>query len=278
LSYLFKMRVGTENRPQLAVPLAYKAANLMIASPIGWTKKDYYRLVIQLWSIGEIKYGDHLLAELKKLLPFVAAENYLNFMHKESFNKQLSFSTEFTTDYVYIDYSGAVCEKCAPYQNRVYSISGKDKKFPKLPEFILHDKGIHCGMSIHPFFYYAGCTLTKYLYLNKNEVKSQEVDAIKYSNRPFIDDRSEFEKQLYEEQEKRQKERQKADEQYYNREHWIEKYHTHLEYQEISNVLGDKAPKSFSGYMRMKKNNTANFQKIFKFAEENGIKITPISN
>ena len=34
LDYILKMRIGTENRPELAVPLAYKTAELMIASPI----------------------------------------------------------------------------------------------------------------------------------------------------------------------------------------------------------------------------------------------------
>ena len=74
------MRVGKEERPHLAVPLAYKTANMMIASPIGWQKKDYYRLVIQLWSIGEIAYGDYLLQELKARLPAVLANDEYRFV------------------------------------------------------------------------------------------------------------------------------------------------------------------------------------------------------
>lgn len=45
------------------------------------------------------------------------------------------------------------------------------------------------------------------------------------------------------------------------------------EYEEICKKIPDLAPKSLGGYTRMKKNNTANFQKILKAAEEHGIKI-----
>jgi len=38
----------------------------------------------------------------------------------------------------------------------------------------------------------------------------------------------------------------------------------HLEYQKIVDLLGEKAPKSYSGYMRMKNQNTKNYQKLME--------------
>lgn len=274
LDYILKMRLGTENRPHLAVPLAYKVANLMMASPTGWDKKDYYRVVIQLWSIGEIKYADYLLEELKKRLPMVAAEDDVTHHKKTYFDTQMKFGKYFVEDYVHIGFLGAVCPQCAPYQNRIYSLSGKDKRFPRLPDFIIQNRGLHCNLSIYPIQYYNGDTITRYIYKPNGDIVSEEVDAIKYSNRPFIDDRSDFEKKKYEEWKSKQDKNKNHNELYYDRNYYIEKYQEHLEYQTIVDVLGDEAPKSYHGYKRMKHNNTANFQKLLKIAIENGIKIS----
>lgn len=78
LAYILKIHLEKEERPNLAVPLAYKSANIMMESPIGWRKKDYYQLVVQLWSIGEFTYGDFLLQELKRRLPDILADNDRN--------------------------------------------------------------------------------------------------------------------------------------------------------------------------------------------------------
>ncbi len=273
LDYILKMRLGTENRPFLAVPLAYKVANLMMASPIGWNKKDYYRLAIQLWNVGEIYYADFLLAELKKLLPVVAVENEVQYIYNKSFDSAMNYAKSINTDYILVGYSGVICPDCAPFQNRLYSISGKDKRFPQLPDFIVNNKGLHCNVSMYATIYYPGMTLTQYNYKSDGNVTSKEVDAIKYSNRPFIDDRSNFEKQNYENDRAKRIEQKAKEDNYFERQYWIDKYYEHLEYQQIKDTLGEKAPKSYSGYQRMKKNNTANFQKILEFAQANNIKI-----
>lgn len=53
----------------------------------------------------------------------------------------------------------------------------------------------------------------------------------------------------------------------------IERQKTHIEYQKIVDLMGEQAPKSYSGYMRMKNQNTKNFQKIKEIAEQNNIEI-----
>lgn len=273
LDYILKMRVGMEHRPYLAVVLAYKVANLMIASNIGWGKKDYYKLVTHLWSIGQFQLGDHLLEALKARLPIVATDNEATHIKEKHFDTQMSLAKKFGQDYVQIAFSSAICPECAPYQNRIYSISGQDKRFPKLPEFIKKNKGLHCNISIYSTFYYDRDTITQYIYKPNGDVVSKEVDAIKYSNRPFIDDRSIYEKNNYDEWKSKDEKRKHSDAEYYSREYWVMRYNDAIEYEQIIKLMGDKAPKSYNGYRRMKKSNTANFQKIVKIATENGVQI-----
>ena len=274
LAYILKMRVGKEERPHLAVPLAYKTANIMIASPIGWQKKDYYRLVIQLWSIGEIAYGDYLLQELKARLPVVMANDEYRERNKEVFRNELNMADYFSTDYLEIPHETAVCEKCAPYQSRVYCISGRDSRFPKLPDFIKENKGLHCNVRYYSFVYYEGRKISKYKYNKKGEVKEIELDAIAHSNRPFIDDRSPIEKQNYVEWKEKEEKRFERNRQYYNRDNWIEKANCRSEYHSLINALGEKAPKSLDGYIKMKKGNSANYKKLVLLAEQHGIGLT----
>lgn len=274
LSYILKMRAIKENRPKLAIPLCYKVANLMVASPIAWGKKDYYRLVIQLWSIGAIEYGDFLLEELKKCIPTIMSDNAISEMYSNSFVTALEYAKEINSDYLHVPYTGSVCATCATYQNRVYSISGNDRRFPKLPDFIIQDKGRHCSLSVYAFNYYEGCTLSQYICENSDSYQCVEVDAIEYSNRPFVDDRSEYEKQCYEQRIEKIEKTKKSDAQYYSRRHWIEQYREQFEYQQLVDLLGEKAPKNFSSYKRIKKNQTSTFYKLADVAKENGITIT----
>lgn len=127
LTYILNMHLKQEYRPNYVVPLAFKVANHMLHSQISWLKKDYFRLVIQLWLVGELEYGDFLLEELKKKLPFMTADN--NFQTSKSFEEAMNFAAELKTDYIMSGHAGAICEKCAPYQDRIYSISGKTNDF-----------------------------------------------------------------------------------------------------------------------------------------------------
>ena len=269
LAYLLKMRAGSEFRPDIAVALAYKAANLMIISPIEYSKDDYYRLVHQLWLIGEIEYGDYLLKELEKRLPSLTDDKYYR---KVAFIQEMKMAKKLKLDYIIFGHSSCVCEKCASYQDRAYSISGRDKRFPKLPEFIIEQMGLHCDISFDCVLVYDGQTITRDIY-EGDERTPVDFDIVKCSNRPFVDDRSDYEKECYAKTVEQRKTMLKESEYKYSREYWTKLYHQHLEYQQIVDVMGEKAPKSYSGYMRMKKGNTVNYQKIVKIADENNIKI-----
>lgn len=79
---------------------------------------------------------------------------------------------ELGTDLLEADWFNGCCPMCQIYSGRVFSISGKDKRFPKLP------KKYNCtcaGISFSPFLY----GISTPLYCPK------DTDIITYSNRPF---------------------------------------------------------------------------------------------
>lgn len=271
MAYHFFVRLKKEKRADIVVALAKKTADLMLKSPISWDKKDYYRVVIQLWSTGHFRDGDVLLENLKKKNPIVAAENEEEELKKQVFNNCLSLAKEFNEDYI-LTSGGNCCEKCAPYRCRMYSISGADKRFPKFSDYIPFPEKM-CCLSFSGTHYYKGKTLTEYRYREDGSVTEYEVEAITHSNRPFIDDRPEYHKELSNEWQQKREKRRVRDENYYSRQHWVEDYESQQEYEQIVLLLGEKAPKSYTGYKRMKQNNTPNFQKIMKIANENGIDI-----
>ncbi|WP_141432423.1 phage minor capsid protein [Bacillus sp. 03113] len=90
-------------------------------------------------------------------------------------------------DLVYVNLVGITCEMCAKYQGRVYSISGKDSRFPKLtqrPPF--HG---HCVHNATPWVEE---------YHDEDEIEQ----ALKDSNLPFTDNRTEQNIKKYEQLQK----------------------------------------------------------------------------
>lgn len=200
-------------------------------------------------------------------------ENESEHYRKSNFCQELEWAKKLKTDVIEICSLGSTCAECSMYQSRYYSISGKTKCLPKLPQFIFDNQGLHCGNSFHAVLFEAGDKIDVYKYDKNGNCKTIQVDAVTFSNRPYRDDRSEFEKAQYENRVVENENGRKDKERYYDRNYWINEYYKHLEYHKIVELLGDKAPKSYSGYMRMKNNNTANYQKIAKTANENGIEI-----
>lgn len=91
-----------------------------------------------------------------------------------------------------------------------------------------------------------------------------EIDElIEYSNRPFVDDRSDEEIERY----NRVLSKNKQD--YID---GLNKEQARQEYEKIADI----APKSQGGYMRMKKSNSANFQKLKEKAVSASIEIKDI--
>ena len=97
---------------------------------------------------------------------------------------------EWKTDLVEMSYHNCCCAECSKHQGRVFSISGKDKRFPKLPDVVLKTGGMHNGCS-HNFraFHYG---VTSMLI----DTADKKHDPIEYSNRHFTDEREPWEKTI----------------------------------------------------------------------------------
>ena len=88
--------------------------------------------------------------------------------------RTLASAKSLKTDLVEVGDSGVCCARCAKYRNRIYTISGKDKRFPVLPK----DFHFCCGLRTFPFVW------------DVMEPAFSCRDIIRHSNRPFVDDRT----------------------------------------------------------------------------------------
>lgn len=145
---------------------------------------------------------------------------------REATNRgKLNHLQESGYDLVKMSNHNASCPICAPLEGRVYSISGKDTRFPPLTK-------AHSGpyANIHP-----NCRHVLMPYVEKyNDVERD----IEFSSRPFdIDPRSQAEIDRYNRQ---QRYNQKLN---YDRRQ-LQRYKT---------ALPEDAPKTLSGFRRMKK-------------------------
>lgn len=173
----------------------------------------------------------------------------LNFYENEPLNSlqiQIRMAKKAGADLLEMSEHPCTCGECAKYQGRVFSISGKSKKFPKLPEHFIKIGGVHegCRHDFYPYF--------------EDMPPAYHKDIVKYSNRPFVDNRTKAQKEMYE------KEMRKIEDEEKDRENFNWCYEN----------LEDLCPKSFSGYRRMKNSNSANFQKLCAAAAEKGRNIS----
>ena len=138
------------------------------------------------------------------------------------------------------------CPVCVPYEGRVYSLSGKDKRFPSIKNV----PGFRDGYNnIHP-----RCSHRIGVWVEKYGDAEKE---IKNSNKPFEvpKDKQASVNEYYEEQKKKAILRNNK-----------------KQYEKIKIALGEEAPKSFQGYLRMKNSNSDNYKELKrKYKEVNKI-------
>lgn len=181
LSYILKMQACAENNITKSFFFILKVYELMNGSPIGWQRRDYMMLIERLWKNGLISEADQL-------------ENIMNnelivFDHCKIFTKKLkeTFNTakELNTDLIISSHHSDTCKECSILQDRVYSISGKSKKYPPLPKQVLKYGNFHKGCR-HIFF-----TFHDISSIFKVESNGKiYTDPIAYSNRPYVDMRT----------------------------------------------------------------------------------------
>lgn len=128
------------------------------------------------------------------------------------------------------------CALCAQFQGRVFSISGKDKRFPPL------SKAFASGYrNIHP-----NCRHVLVAWLEEFQTPEEVEEAIRKSNLPFEDPRNKEEIDLYNQQQSE------------NRQLRQDLY----QYERYKARLGEDAPKSFASFRKLKYNNKDEFKQL----------------
>ena len=120
------------------------------------------------------------------------------------------------------------CDKCSRFQGRVYSLTGKDKRFPSLMETAFSGgyRNVHpnCRHSIIP-------------YIESMHTDGENQQTVADGGKPFNDNRSDAEKGLYS--------KQQAE----NRQIRQDRY----QYERYKARLGVGAPMSFHAFRKIKK-------------------------
>lgn len=127
------------------------------------------------------------------------------------------------------------CNECAPYQNVVFSVDGKDDRFPH--------ENVKDLFPLHP-----NCRCNVLPYVLEYEERESVDDKIQKGKAfdPTKDTRTAKQKKEYDDiQRRRRNARQEM-----------------KQYDKIKSVLGDDAPKSLGAYRRMKNNKTKGYNEI----------------
>ncbi len=262
LEYFLHKKAGwldKQGKQELAIACTLKAICMYPTSGIGYGKEHYMKPVKLLYKYGRFEDAEAMKANIEKTY----GGYYMDVNDTDAAAKLVKEFADIYGDSDLLITSATpmscVCAECAPYANRVFSVFGNDKRYPKLPEH-LRSLRTHegCSLCFDSFVSgvcnFASCS-PKYDYVDDDE---QEI--IRISNRPYIDERTDEEKMYF-----RQHIEELADQKAKERDYEI--------YYRLVYVLPDDIPKSFSAYRRMKKANTENFLKLVKKAKTIGIDI-----
>lgn len=245
LEYVLRMHAGllwVDGEFSLSISCLRQACLLMLYSPIEWPKKDYYRIVNDLISLGRFKKANEWKRWIEKNVPSS------NDLARESFERTLQSCKYLDTDLIEVFSSGPCCSVCAKYRNRIYSCSGRDRRFPRFPQ----DFHFGCVLSHSPFVD------------GVMEPSFKCRDYVQYSNRPFVDDRTQKDLQAYADWQDRVLQEhgyvQSAD---LNR----------IIYYWMKSAFPHDVPKSLSAFSRMRNANSPKYQALVQRFEAAGYKI-----
>lgn len=262
LDYVLRMKAGAfynRNEKELCSACLWKATEMMQENEsIAWQKSDFDRLINWLNELGMYEDAQKAKAYLLTCSRYQSKGSAFDSNARQLKDITFQHAKRFGSDLVaFHDYGSGCCAECAKMRGRVYSISGKNKKYPPLPEYA----------KIHGNFH-SGCRCRMSLFIDGEETifyKGKRVNAEKISIRPWIDDRDEREKGLYTNY---LQNIQKQEAEAVQREEWSKKKgRDKLEYDAILEALPEIAPKSLAGYRRMKAQKTKNFKKIVNAAK-----------
>lgn len=256
---------------ELAIACLRKSVAILRESQSRYFSKDEcYPLVKVLARSGYIDEAYHEKAKIDERIKRMAIADHAIIRHRTDASVASA-----DTDLVIMDAHGTTCPVCAIYQGRVYSISGRSRKFPKAPDFYYTMGFPHEDCSHNFWAYIDGVNDPNLEYtLEVHPLKNKKYgkDIVTFSNRPFVDDRTESCKRAAAEE--HQKEAERLAKQQYYEDHMIEieaaKGQEARDYLWLQENIPTKCPKSLSGYRRMKTQNTKNYQALKQASAELG--------
>ncbi len=138
-------------------------------------------------------------------------------------------------DLVYVTGDLNTCSECAKYQDKVFSLTGQDTRFPQLDVRDVIPVHPNCKCSVRPFV----IDFKSESEINKYIAKGKDFN-------PNLDPRTKKQRESYErDQQLKRKARQEM-----------------KNYNSIKAILGDDAPKSLGAYRRMKRSNSTGYVKM----------------
>ena len=230
-----------EKRMDLAIACLRKLNEYMDASGAAYSVKDYLRL-------SEFLKQDRQFEEARKIenIVFSKFPEIFTATSHNHIDETMEKAKHFNEDLIIL-YANKTCPQCSLYHNRIFSISGKNKKYIPLssaPDFLKSNFCTVCGYSLS-FSVIFDMFLSKY------------PEIAKLNEQPIIDNRSEEQKKHFEESQLDKKCKTLAK----------------IEYDYLFEHLPEICPKNLASYSRMKNSNSANFQKIVAAAKEKGFEI-----
>lgn len=264
-------RIGNDfekgNNPAMAIACLKKSNEIRMTCREGHNKDEYYSLVRMLARLGFVAEAQKAKTDIDTYFSACGSDNDFYRSSEILIKETLHSANYHHTDLVIMDVMGAACPKCAKYQGRVFSLYGRDTRFPRVPpEFWVYGR-IHpgCSHTFWPFIYgVSGDDLSYTLQIQKVSNPMYTRNIIAYSNRPMVDDRPPAD--IAAALQFMQKAQEEAEHRQYLWDHMIEveaeRGKSKRDYEWLQQNLPDLCPKSYSGYMRMKTQNTRNFQRL----------------
>ena len=238
---------------ELAIECLRKANELRPDCGMAYTEDSYLRLVRYLCKAERFEEADRELQKIRAMFHGANAPCSHEALSRAALERSFATARELGTDLVEVSWIDACCEVCGKYRGRIFSISGRDRRFPKFPA----DFCLDCGLCAYPII--EGVSVPMY---------SDPEHMVEEARRPFVDTRTPDEVKAYSEKRQRMQREEERRIEYVARER-----KDHADYAWIRENLPELLPKTFSGYRRMKTMNTANFQKLRAKALELGREI-----
>lgn len=124
-------------RMDLAIACLKKSNQIMPHSNFIYQEKDYMRYIKYLRKDGQNELADQEEQILKTEHPELFDKRIGN---KKRILEAIDKCQRMNTDLLYIT-TNSRCPICSKYNHKIYSVSGKTKKYPKIPLEFLRDGG-----------------------------------------------------------------------------------------------------------------------------------------